>query len=58
MPYAAGVALLLQPYSNPDQGFVMGMAMLFANQLVMWTIVLFILQFFHRYFSEGGPRTQ
>ena len=58
MPFAAAVALLLQPYSNPDQGFVMGMAMLFANQLVMWTIVLFILQFFHRYFSEGGPRTQ
>ena len=58
MPYAAAVALLLQPYSNPDQGFAVGMAMLFANQLVMWTIVLFILQFFHRYFSEGGPRTQ
>jgi glucan biosynthesis protein C len=58
MPYAAAVALLLQPYSNPEDGFVMGMAMLFANQLVMWTLVLFILQFFHRYFSEGGPRTQ
>lgn len=57
MPYAAAVALLLQPYSNPDQDFATGMAMLFANQLAMWTLVLFILQFFNRYFSEGGPRT-
>ena len=57
MPYAAAVALLLQPYSNPEQDFATGMAMLFANQLAMWTLVLFILQFFNRFFSEGGPRT-
>lgn len=58
MPYAAAVALLLQPYPAPDQSFIDGLGMLFANQLVMWVIVLFILQFFHRFFSEGGPRTQ
>ncbi|MDY7098862.1 MAG: acyltransferase family protein [Pseudomonadota bacterium] len=57
MPYAAFVALLLQPYPNADQGFAEGMGMLFAQQLAMWTLVLFILQFFHRYFSDGGPRT-
>ncbi|MEO0464123.1 MAG: acyltransferase family protein [Pseudomonadota bacterium] len=57
MPYAAAVALLLQPYPDTEAGTLVGLATLFANQLVMWTIVLFILQFFHRYFSEGGPRT-
>ncbi len=58
MPFAAAAALLLQPYPNADQGFLDGLGMMFANQLAMWTIVLFILQFFRRYFSEGGPRTQ
>lgn len=57
MPYAAAAALILQPYSTPEQSDVVSLFMLFANQLAIWTIVLFILQFFHRYFSAGGPKT-
>ncbi len=57
MPYAALIAFAWQPYAFPEHGFAQGMAMLFANQLAMWVLVLFILQFFHRYFSAGGPRT-
>lgn len=57
MPYAAGAAILFQPYAFPHQGFALGLLMLFLNQLAIWTLVLFILQFFHRYFSVGGPRT-
>jgi hypothetical protein len=58
MPYAAAAAFAFQPYAFPDQGFETGLVMLFLNQLAMWTIMLFILQFFHRYFSAGGPRTK
>ena len=57
MPYAAAAALILQPYANPEQGELVSLLMLFANQLAIWMIVLFILQFFHRYFFDGGPRT-
>ncbi|MDN3646144.1 acyltransferase family protein [Pontixanthobacter aestiaquae] len=57
MPYAAAAALILQPYANPEQSELLSLFMLFANQLAIWTIVLFILQFFHRYFINGGPRT-
>ncbi|MEL7446008.1 MAG: acyltransferase family protein, partial [Pseudomonadota bacterium] len=57
MPYAAAAALLFQPYAFPEHGPVEGWVMLFLNQVAIWTLVLFILQFFHRYFSEGGPRT-
>ncbi|KEO88018.1 hypothetical protein EH30_01190 [Erythrobacter sp. JL475] len=57
MPYAAAAALILQPYANPEQLLIEAVLMLFLNQLAIWTIVLFILQFFHRYFSAGGPRT-
>lgn len=57
MPFAAAAAIGFQPYANPDQGFATGLGFLFLNQLAIWTLVLFILQFFHRYFSEGGPRT-
>lgn len=57
MPYAAAAALIIQPYANPDQSELFSLFMLFANQLAIWTIVLFILQFFHRYFIDGGPKT-
>lgn len=57
MPVAAATALLFQPYAFPHHGPVEGWVMLFLNQLAIWTLVLFILQFFHRFFSEGGPRT-
>ncbi len=57
MPWAAAAAFFFQPYSFPHQGFELGFLMLFLNQLVMWVLVLFILQFFHRYFNQGGPRT-
>lgn len=56
MPYAAAAALFFQPYASPDQSFTFSVVMLFLNQLVMWTIVLFILQFFHRYCQSSGPR--
>ena len=57
MPYAAALAILFQPYAQPDQGQIEAMAMLFANQLAIWVLVLFILQFFHRYFADPSPRT-
>lgn len=57
MPFAAAGALVFQPYPANEMGFAEGLAMLFANQLAIWTIVLFILQFFHRFFNQGGPRT-
>ena len=57
MPYAAAAALFFQPYSFPHQGYSLGLLMLFLNQLAIWTLVLFILQFFHRFFDKGGPRT-
>ena len=57
MPFAAAAAIFFQPYASAEQSFGIGMAMLFLNQLAIWTLVLFILQFFHRFFSEGGPRT-
>lgn len=57
MPYAAAAALLVQPYPETWQPQLVSLVMLFANQLAIWTIVLFILQFFHRFFLEGGPRT-
>lgn len=58
MPFAAATALLIQPYPSTEQSFEIGLAMLFVNQLAIWTLVLFILQFFHRFFSAGGARTQ
>lgn len=54
--FAAAAAFISQPYAFPHQGFAFGTLMLFLNQLVMWTLVLFILQFFHRYFQASGPR--
>jgi peptidoglycan/LPS O-acetylase OafA/YrhL len=57
MPAAAAAALFFQPYAFPHHGPIEGWVMLFLNQLAIWTLVLFILQFFHRYFSAGGPRT-
>ena len=56
MVFAAAGAIVFQPYAFPHQGYGLGMVMLFLNQLVMWTIVLFILQFFHRYFQASGSR--
>ncbi|WP_390586566.1 acyltransferase family protein [Erythrobacter sp. MTPC3] len=58
MPFAAAAALIIQPYPDTQQSFAVGLGMLFLNQLAIWTLVLFILQFFHRFFSEGGPRTR
>lgn len=58
MPLAAAAALFFQPYPEIEHGWVFGTVMLFLNQLAIWTLVLFILQFFHRYFSAGGPRTR
>lgn len=57
MPYAAAAAFVFQPYPNAQQSFVEGLVMIFLNEITIWTLILFILQFFRRYFSEGGPRT-
>lgn len=57
MPFAAAAAFALQPYPQSGQGFWLGMLMIFFNEIAIWTLILFILQFFHRYFSEGGART-
>ena len=58
MPLAAAAALFFQPFPDPHQGFARGAEMLLLNHLAVWSIVLFILQFFHRFFSDGGPRTR
>ena len=58
MPLAAAAALLFQPYPEIEHGRVLGTVMMVLNQLAIWTLVLFILQFFHRYFAAGGPRTR
>lgn len=58
MPYAAAAALLFQPYPEVEHGRLLGTIMLFLNQLAIWALVLFILQFFHRFFAHGGPRTR
>ncbi len=57
MPWAAALALLAEPSAEIEHGPVLGAAMLFLNQLAIWTLVLFVLQFFHRFFAAGGPRT-
>jgi glucan biosynthesis protein C len=57
MPYAAAAALIFQPYPQSGQGFAWGLVMIFFNEITIWTLILFNLQFFHRYFSKGGPRT-
>lgn len=57
MPYAAAAAFVFQPYPNAQQGFASGLVMIFLNEITIWTLILFILQFFNRYFSKGGPRT-
>lgn len=56
MPFAAAGLFIIQPYSSPDQSFLQSIGMLYANQLAIWVLVLFILQFFHRYFAQSGPR--
>ncbi|MEM1052797.1 MAG: acyltransferase family protein [Pseudomonadota bacterium] len=40
-----------------ERSFGVRLSLLFLNQLAIWTLVLFILQFFHRFFNDGGPRT-
>lgn len=57
MPFAAATALYFQPYANTGQSALVSLGMLFANQLAIWTIVLFILQFFHRFANFQNART-
>nr|WP_137676402.1 acyltransferase family protein [Parerythrobacter lutipelagi] len=57
MPYAAAAAFIIQPYAFPDNGMWEGIGRLFANQLAIWVLVLFILQFFHRYANFQSQRT-
>jgi multidrug transporter EmrE-like cation transporter len=45
------------PYPQPGQGFAWGLVMIFLNEMTIWTLILFVLQFFNRCFSKGGPRT-
>lgn len=40
-----------------DRTFATRITLLFLNQLAIWTLVLFVLQFFQRFFNEGGKRT-
>ncbi len=57
MPWAAMAAFAIQPYAFPDNGPLEAAGRLFANQLVMWVLVLFVLQFFHRYGNFQNART-
>ena len=57
MPYAAAAAFIIQPYAFPSNAPWEAAVRMFGNQLAIWTLVLFILQFFHRYASVQSPRT-
>lgn len=57
MPYAAIAGFAIQPYAFPEHSFIEAAGRLYGQQLAMWAIVLFILQFFHRYFAKGGAWT-
>ena len=57
MPWAAAAAFAIQPYAFPENSAWEAAGRLFANQLVMWVLVLFILQFFHRYANFQSKRT-
>ncbi|WP_252260089.1 acyltransferase family protein [Erythrobacter aurantius] len=57
LPFVRDLTASIGVDLGPDRTFATRLTLLFLNQLAIWTIVLFILQFFHRYFSAGGPRT-
>ncbi|MEL7188887.1 MAG: acyltransferase family protein [Pseudomonadota bacterium] len=57
MPFVFDAAASSGISLGEDRTFAVRMTLLFLNQLAIWTLVLFILQFFHRFFNEGGPRT-
>jgi glucans biosynthesis protein C len=54
MAPAAALALLdpLASFGDSEAGQVIG---LYVNQLAIWTLVLFVLQFFHRFYAESSP---
>lgn len=54
MPAAALVLLVWQPYPSDVEGQAASWLWLYFNQLAIWTIVIFILQFFHRWFSAAS----
>ncbi len=58
LPFVRDWAMAVGVDLGPDRTVDVRLALLFLNQLAIWTIVLFILQFFHRYFSKGGARTK
>lgn len=57
IPFVRDAAMTMGVDLGADRTFAVRFVLLFLNQLAIWTLVLFILQFFHRYFNEGGPRT-
>gem|GEM_PF-4694128 len=57
MPVLALVMLVWEPHPRDGTGQpeVVQMAALYVNQLAIWTLVLFVLQFFHRFYAESSP---
>lgn len=53
----AGLTSALSQAPIPAADALLSWGAMFCNQLAIWTLVLFILQFFHRFFNDGGPRT-
>lgn len=58
IPFVRDFAMSMGVDIGPDRTIGVRWAMLFLNQLAIWTLVLFILQFFHRYFSHDSARTR
>ena len=54
MAPAAALALLDPLLPTGDSGAAQAVG-LFVNQLAIWTLVLFVLQFFHRFYAESSP---
>lgn len=57
MPVAALAMFVWAPIPSDADGKSEAMQMftLYANQLAIWVLVFFVLQFFHRFYAESSP---
>jgi glucans biosynthesis protein C len=57
MPFLALAMFIWAPIPSHADGRseAYQLFILFANQLAIWTLVFFVLQFFHRFYSESSP---
>lgn len=57
MPFAALAMFVWAPIPSDAKGGseASQLFILYANQLAIWTLVFFVLQFFHRFYAESSP---